>query len=390
MISFDKALETVLAFNFCPETEVVPLAEALNRILAADVVSDVDVPPADLSAMDGFACKKADLDKPLTVVETIPAGHAPQKSIGAAECSRIMTGAVIPAGADMVVMVEHSAEEDGVVRVVKKGGSANIRFKAEDVAAADTVLAKGALITPAAIAVLAAAGNPNVKVYKQPRVGILATGDELVEPSKVPCIAQIRNSNSYQLLAQTLACGCRGHYFGIATDTLLSTETTIRNALNESDVILISGGVSAGDFDFVPAALRKLGVDIKFNGVAMKPGKPTLFGMLGQKAIFGMPGNPVSTFVVFELFVRPFLLKQMGHAYRPLIVKSRILEAFSRKKADRLEFIPVSFNHAGLIVRLAYHGSAHIHAFSAATGIIAIPAGTERIEAGDDLDVRIL
>jgi molybdopterin molybdotransferase len=390
MISYDTALETVLAHASAPQPESIPLHAALGRIVAADIIADIDIPAADVSAMDGFACRTADLDKQLHVIEIIPAGHAPKKAIGPGECSRIMTGAVAPAGADCVVMREHCREENGMVRVVKKAGPANIRRKAEDVRRGDVVISKGIRITPAVTAVLASAGCATIMTSKQPKVGIIATGDELVEPDKIPRAAQIRNSNSYQLFAQTLACGCIPHYYGIVPDLPGPTEAIIVKGLNECDVLLLSGGVSAGDFDFVPAALKRLGMEIIIERLDMKPGKPMQFGILGSKALFGMPGNPVSTFVVFELFVRPYLYKCMGHHYRPLTVQAPIKEMFSRKKADRLEFIPVCFNSAGAVVRPEYHGSAHIHSYIAAEGLIAIPKGCERIEAGADIKVRIL
>jgi molybdopterin molybdotransferase len=390
MITFEKALEIVLAQDAVLATEPIPLSAALGRILARDVVSDIDIPPAGLSAMDGFACRKVDIDKPLKVLETISAGHIPGRQVGPGECSRIMTGAVLPAGADCVVMVEHTRENNGTVCVTRKSGSDNIRHAAEDVHKGDIVIRKGTLITPAIIAVLATAGQNEAPAYKQPKVGIIATGDELVEPAKVPGAAQIRNSNSYQLCSQTLSCGCLQNYYGIAPDTAGATETIIKKALAESDVLLISGGVSAGDFDFVPETLQKLGVEIKFAGVSMKPGKPALFGIAGKKAIFGMPGNPVSTFVVFELFVRPFLLKCMGHRYQPLIVRARLSETLSRKKVDRMEFVPVRFDGDGSVICPEYHGSAHIHSYVSAQGMMCIPEGTDRIDQGSEIQIRIL
>jgi molybdopterin molybdotransferase len=358
--------------------------------VAQDIVSDIDIPHADVSAMDGFSCRKYDIDKPLKILETIPAGHVPEKQIGPEQCARIMTGAVVPAGADHVVMVEHAVVENETVRVTGTSGSDNIRHAAEDVHKGDIVIRKGTRISPAVIAVLAMAGHNAIRAHKQPRVGIIATGDELVEPAQVPGAAQIRNSNSCQLYAQTLACGCVPHYYGIARDTPAETEPIIRNALAGSDTILLSGGISAGDFDFVPAALRKIGVEIKFNCVSMKPGKPALFGTLGKKAVFGMPGNPVSTFVVFELFVRPFLFQCMGHHFQPLLVKARLKETLIRKKVDRMEFVPVRFDDDGSIIRPEYHGSAHIHSYGSAQGMICIPEGTDRIDQGSQIEVRML
>lgn len=390
MISFDKALETILDFDVSSVEEAVSIGESLNRVLSRNVLSDTDIPHSDLSAMDGFACRIEDIDKRLRILETIAAGHAPTMAVGAGKCSRIMTGAVVPAGANHVVMLEYTHEENGSISVTKKSGGSNIRRRAEDVAIGDTVVKKGARITPAIVAVLASAGCSTVHVSKKITVGIIASGDELVEPVQIPGPTQIRNSNSYQLSAQTETCGCDPHYYGITPDTADATQALIRKALSESDVVLLSGGISAGNFDFVPGALESLGVDVKFAGVSMKPGKPALFGVVDNKAIFGMPGNPVSTFVVFELFVRPFLLKRMGHAYTPLIVKTVCGESFNRKKSDKLEVIPVTFDAEGCAVFPLYHGSAHIHSYLSAHGMLCIPERITGFERGSQVQVRML
>jgi molybdopterin molybdotransferase len=390
MITFEHALQSVLTFEASSAIEAVSLAAALDRILAHDVASDVDVPAADVSAMDGFACRTADIAEPLRVVETIAAGHSPTKSVGQGECSRIMTGAVVPPGADRVAMVEHTTEEHGLVRVVTPSDARNIRRAAEDVRLGDVVLRAGTRISPPVIAMLASAGCASVDVRVQPVVGIIATGDELVEPAQTPGPAQIRNSNSHQLHAQVQRCGCVPRYYGIVPDSPDATVSIIAKALGESDVLLLSGGVSAGEFDFVPDALRKLGVAIRFEGIAMKPGKPTLFGALGQKTVFGMPGNPVSTFVVFEMLVRPHLLMRMGHRRQPLTIRAMLAEAYSRRKADRLEFVPVAVLGDGTVRVPEYHGSAHIHAFGGAQGIMPVAVNVTAIPAGTMVDVVLL
>jgi molybdopterin molybdotransferase len=390
MISFEKALETILDFSEFPVEEVISIEKCLNRVLFRTVVSDIDIPHSDLAAMDGFACRAENIDTKLRILETIAAGHAPTMSIGIGECSRIMTGAVVPAGANHVVMVEHTHEENRSILVTKKSGGSNIRYRAEDIAIGDTVVKKGARITPAIVAVLASAGCSTVHVCKKIAVGVIASGDELIEPGQIPGPAQIRNSNSYQLFAQTESCGCVPKYYGIVPDALDATQALIRKALSESDVVLLSGGISAGNFDFVPGALKDLGIDLKFAGVSMKPGKPALFGVVDNKAIFGMPGNPVSTFVVFELFVRPYLMKRMGHVDAPLIVKAVCGEPFNRKKADRLEVMPVFFDSEGCATFPRYHGSAHIHSYLSAHGMFCIPEGITSVERGSQIQVRML
>jgi len=395
MIYFDEALQIVLSSAVViTESEHVGLSRALGRILASDIISDMDIPPFDKSAMDGYACRAADLDRLLKVIEVIPAGYRPQKVIGQGECSKIMTGAMVPEGADCVVMVEHTQEENGFVRVLKKGGPANISPRAEDLRQGDTVLSRGTRITPAEIAVLASVGCDSVPVVRRPVVGVLATGSELVEPCQKPTPVQIRNSNSYQLCAQIERAGCVSCYFGIAEDNPQIIDRMLKQALAKSDVVLLSGGVSMGDFDFVPEILRQNGVSLKFEKVAIKPGKPTVFGTSdgrpGARYFFGLPGNPVSTFVLFEVLVRPFLFKLMGSSDQRTRIMARLKKDLRRKKADRLEHIPVFLNADGLVDTINYHGSAHIHAYTRANGIIVIPQGVEEIKADSQVSVLLI
>lgn len=390
MVDFEEALDIVMKNTLEPHPETVALDSAFGRIVSRDIASDIDIPRADMAAMDGFALRRADVDKPLRIIETIPAGHQGAKSIGAGECSRIMTGAPVPAGADCVVMVEYTEVKDGFVSMLKRSGADNIRRKAEDVSAGEVVVRAGARITPAIIAILASAGQTMVPVNRRPRVGIMATGDELVPVPEMPSVAQIRDCNSHLLGAMVRGCGCVPGHFGIARDTPEATEMVLRRALASSDVLLLSGGVSAGDFDFVPDTILKLGGEILVKGVSIKPGKPLVFATLDGKKIFGMPGNPVASLVVFELFVREYLYKCLGHYYEPRIVEACLEEPISRKKADRMEFLPVCFRAPGTVSRPVYHGSAHIHGFRDADGIVSMAEGVDRIDAGSKVQVRML
>lgn len=390
MIRFCRALETVLSSVVRVDAEDVPLNQANGRVLYKDIASDIDMPPFDKSAMDGYACRAADLDRPLKIVETIAAGYRPQKSVGQGECSKIMTGAMVPEGADCVIMVEHTEERDGLVQALKKGGPSNICRQAEDLSRGDMVLVRGTRISPPEIALLASVGCDPVPVARRPVVGILATGSELVEPFQKPDSVQIRNSNSYQLAAQIERAGCLSLYFGIAEDSPESIDRMLKQALAESDVVLLSGGVSMGDFDFVPGILRQNGVDIRFDKVAIKPGKPTVFGTKGDKYFFGLPGNPVSTFVLFEMLVRPFLLRLMGSFDQRVQVPGKLKGSMKRKKTDRMDYIPVYLDADGVVNRIEYHGSAHIHAYVKANGIIALPVGVLEMEAGSEVVVTLI
>jgi molybdopterin molybdotransferase len=392
MISFEKAMKTVLAHAPKLPPERIPLPEAVGRVLATDVCSDVAMPPCDVSAMDGFACRASDRDSPLTVIETIAAGKMPRKTVGPDQCSRIMTGAPVPKGADCVVMFEDTATDikTGLVTIIHKQDNPNIRRAGEDVRRGDRVLRKGALLSPAHAAVLAAAGKAFVSVYRRSRVGIIATGDELVEPWVRPRKGQIRNSNGPQLCAQARAAGCHAVSYGIVPDDCGMLNRAIATALRQCDVVLLSGGVSMGDFDFVPGVLRKNRVRLLFEKIAIKPGKPTVFGIAGKKRLFGMPGNPVSSFVIFEMLVKPFLYKMAGHDYSRLTVGGVLARDLARKSSSRMEFRPVRFDDSGKVSLSEYHGSAHIHAYTQARGILAIPAGVERIKAGAAVEVKIL
>ena len=389
MILLEKALKIVLDSAFELGIEKVSLNNSLNRILAKDILSDMDMPPFDKSAMDGYACRKQDLKNELKIVETIIAGKAPEKGIQKNQCSKIMTGSMVPEGADCVIMVEHTKEigENKIVFTEEKTNQ-NIAFKAEDINTGDVVLKKGILIRAQHIAVLASVGCTMPSVYKRIKVGVISTGSELVEPDKKPGLSQIRNSNAYQLISQIEQIGCIPNYVGIAIDTPEASLKAIKTALNENDVILLSGGVSMGEFDFIPDILKELNVKIFFQTLAVQPGKPTVFGMKEKKFIFGLPGNPVSSFNIFELLSKPLLYKMMGYNYKPLSIKLPLAKSYERKKAKRLSFIPVKITDEGKVLPIEYHGSAHSKALVNADGLISVPIGVTKINEGELVDVR--
>lgn len=390
MISFEEALFQVESVKVNPVKETVPMMESLGRVLASKVFSDVDMPPFDKAAVDGYACRRSDLPGPLEVIEIIPAGASPLLKVGKSQCSKIMTGAIIPQGADCVLMVEHTIlQPDGKVVFTKPTTSNNIAYKAEDVRRGQLVLDEGIILKPQHLAMLAATGCVNPEVYRSPKVGIITTGDELVEPGEVPSGGQIRNSNAYQLMAQAKQIGLEVLYAGIAPDTPEATSDLIADTLNKVDLLLITGGVSMGDYDYVPRVIEELGIKIGFKSIAVQPGKPTLFGYTDDKFVFGLPGNPVSSFVQFELLVKPLVYRMMGNIYNPKIVKLPMSRGYSRKKNDRKSFIPVKFA-SGKIEPVEYHGSAHIHSFDDAWGIMAINVGEDNVNPGELRDVRQL
>jgi molybdopterin molybdotransferase len=391
MLPFEKALEIVLSSARRGDTERIDFKCALNRILAEDVRSDMDIPPFNKSAMDGFACRRADLNKKLTIIETIPAGYVPRKTVRAEECSKIMTGGMVPNGADCVVMKEDVEElAENAIRFVGDKTSDNICQKAEDVKAGDVVLHRGIRLKPQHIAALASAGNIQPLVAKKPNIAVIATGSELVEPALKPGPSQIRNSNSFQLAAQIENMGAAATNYGVAGDTADEMDVVFKKAVRQSDIVIVSGGVSVGDFDFVPAVLRQNGINLLFEKIAMQPGKPTVFGVSGETYCFGLPGNPVSTFVLFEILVKPFIYKIMGCDYEPLNIQMPLEDSLISRKAKRQRWLPVAITEKGTVRPVEYHGSAHISSLCGADGLVNMNIGVVEIKKGTSIAVRLI
>ncbi len=391
MLPFEKAFETVLSLARQIDTERIDFKCALNRILAEDVRSDMDIPPFDKSAMDGFACRRADLNNELTIVETIPAGHVPQKVIGLNQCSKIMTGGMVPKAADCVIMKEYvETASENTIRFAGEKTADNICQKAEDIRAGDIVLWKGMILKPQHIAVLASVGNTQPLVWKKPDVAVIATGSELVDPTGKPAASHIRNSNSFQLAVQIESMGARATNYGVAGDTANEINIVFKKAITQNDVVIVSGGVSVGDFDFVTGIFKQNKVDVLFEKIAIKPGKPTVFGVSGKKYCFGLPGNPVSTFVLFEILVKPFLYKLMGHNYKPLNIQMPLEEALINKKAKRQRWLPVEITEQGTARAVEYHGSAHISSLCGADGLVSMDIGVAEIKKGTIIKIRLI
>jgi molybdopterin molybdotransferase len=391
MIPFEKAIGIVMSSGFRTGNEVVPFDVSLGRILAENVVSDVDMPPFDKATVDGFACRQSDLKNDLEIIETVPAGLWPEKQVEKGRCSRIMTGAPVPPGSDCVIMVEDTMViSSGKVRFTGLSTKQNIAFRGEDVKAGDVVLAAGRKIRAQSIAVMASVGHISVLVSKKPKVGIISSGSELVEPAEIPGLSQIRNSNSSQLMAQTEESGATGTYYGIAMDDEAATLSIVSKAISENDMVIITGGVSMGDFDFVTSVLEKAGTKILFTRVAVQPGKPTTFGVHDKVVVFGLPGNPVSSFIQFEMLVKPLIYNMMDFNWQPVIKSLPLGEKYSRRSSDRMAFIPVKITDGGDAVPVEYHGSAHITALPDADGIVAIPVGKLSLEKGEMVEVRLI
>lgn len=391
MISFEKALEIVSDAAYRLPVEQVSLHLATGRILATDVLSDMDIPPFNKSAVDGYACRRSDLYNPLEVIEVVAAGKVPEKIPGSGQCSKIMTGGMLPQGTDMVIMVEDTeAVGEGKIRFTASNSSDNYCSVGEDVRKSGLVLAAGTQLQPQHIAMLATVGCTEPLVSCKPMIGIISTGDELVEPSNKPGISQIRNSNASQLMAQSQLAGAIPLYFGIAPDNENDTFEILNQAVLQSDLVLLSGGISAGDFDFVPEVIQKAGFEILFRSMAVQPGKPLIFAVRDKKYIVALPGNPVSSYVQFEMLVTHLIRKITGNLSPVRETNMPFGVEYVRKKASRKAFIPVLIDEDGMVYPVDYHGSAHMHAYVNAQAIASIPEGCFSISKGTLVNVRFI
>jgi molybdopterin molybdotransferase len=372
--------------------------QAVGQVLAADVTADRDSPPFDKSLRDGYAVRSADCAGGATelwVVEEIAAGAVPQRAIGTGECARIFTGAPIPDGADAVVMQEDT--EPLGERVCIRDGNVKpgqyVFRRGTEMRAGQVVLPAGTELNPAAVGVLASVGLTTAVLVPRPRVGVLATGDELVDAARQPGPGQIRNSNGPMLTALAAAAGAEARDLGIARDTPDDIRARIRQGLDTSDVLLLAGGVSVGKFDLVPGVLHDLGVERHFHQVRMKPGKPLFFGTRGDTLVFGLPGNPVSAFVCFELFVRPALRVLAGHADPgPRTVAIPLAEAVAESN-DRPTYRPAKLEPAevGWAVRpIPWAGAPDLRGLQPADALLALPAGDSRLDPGMPVSVIVL
>ena len=396
MISVGEALARVLETTPVLGAERVALAAALGRAAAEDVVSTRAVPAAANSAMDGYAVHAGDVAAPparLRIAAVAPAGTVVGASLAAGTAVKIFTGSVIPPGADAVVRVEDTEEEGETVLVRRPTpAGANIRLAGEDIAPGAVVIARGAAIGAADVGVLASIGRATVLVHARPRVAILSTGTELVEVDEPPGPGQVVNSNAYALAAAAAAAAAEPVVLPIVRDRPDDIRARLADAMR-ADVVLSTGGVSVGEFDFVKEALDALGVERLFWRVAQKPGKPLTFGRLGDRLFFGLPGNPVSALVCFYVYVRPALRRLQGHRRIHLpAVEARL--ATGVKKADGLtEFVRVQLEERAegwIAVPATSQSSGVLTSLARGAGLLVGPAGTRDLVAGAMYPVIVL
>ncbi len=376
MLTVDQARAQLLnAARPVTETETLATTDALGRILAQPLISTVNVPPLDNSAMDGYAVRLAEAQEGATlpVSQRIPAGTLPQP-LAIGSVARIFTGAPVPEGADAIVIQEDTEAADGQIRILRAPRpNAHIRRAGEDIRAGQAVLESGVRLGPAQLGVAASTGADRLTVYRRLKVAVFFTGDELVQPGQPLPPGRIYNSNRASLIALLTAAGCEVIDLGTVADTLAATTAALENAARNADVVMTTGGVSVGEEDHVKAAVSQLG-QLDLWKVAMKPGKPLAYGRVGNADFIGLPGNPVSAYVVFCLFAQPFLLSRMGgrwqtpHGYT-------LPAGFERKKAgDRHEFLRARIEN-GQAVLYPNQSSGALTSMAWAEGLVEIEAG---------------
>ncbi len=391
--AFLQALVTPLPAT---ASETLPLFEALDRVLAQDVISPINVPAHDNSAMDGYAfhgqALQQDQETPLKVVGTAFAGKAWQGQVQAGECLRIMTGAILPHGLDTVVPQELTRTSDDSITIpanLLKPGD-NRRLRGEDLRQNQAALTRGQRLTPAALGLVASLGLPHVQVMRRLRVAYFSTGDEVLSVGEAPREGAIYDSNRYTVFGMLRRMGCEVLDMGVVPDDPVQLERAFSEAAQQADAVITSGGVSVGEADFTKAMMKKLG-DVAFWKIAMRPGRPMAVGRIGQAVLFGLPGNPVAVMVTFLAFVRPALLQLMGCTDAPPpLLKARSLEAL-RKKPGRTEYqrgIVRTNSQGQLEVRTTGNqGSGVLSSMVQGNGLIVLHHAQGNVALGDEVDV---
>ncbi|HYQ56946.1 MAG TPA: molybdopterin molybdotransferase MoeA [Draconibacterium sp.] len=375
---------------FLPKERVL-LENAFNRVLQEDVVADLNMPPFNKSAMDGYACRYDDINNELEFLEVISAGKIATKKVGLNQCVKIMTGAAVPPECDCVFMVEDARElPENKVRCNNPNTKKNICYQGEDYKKGDILLKKGTIINVPQMAVLAGAGYAEVLVSKRPKITVIATGSELVAPSATPTSGQIRNSNTSQVITQLQKMNLEiVENLMLADDYNLITQK-FNEALNTSYIVVFTGGASVGDFDFIPAILKEQNFKTYWEHTGMKPGNPMSFSEKNGKYVIGLSGNPVSSLVQFELIAKPAIYRLLGASYSPIRIKAQLNFSYQRKKANRFAIIPVIADDHGVIQEIPFHGSAHINALTSANVLLEVPFGISTIKKGEFAYVRPL
>ncbi len=395
MLPYDEALQIVLK-TVQPLTPCeIPTADAGGLVLAESAHAQWDMPLCDNSAMDGYAIagQSSVSDSPLQIIGASYAGHPLSETIPTGQSIRITTGAALPAGTDTVIPLEDAKEENGQLQIqAPVSAGQHVRHQGEEFQSGELLIQAGTLLQAGEISLLACAGIARVKVYPRPRVSIISTGDELIELGEKPGPGQIINSNLHFLTARLRECGCDPVWIGIGKDNTASLDQCITQAM-DADLILTTGGVSVGEKDQVQDALANHSFEKIFWKVAIKPGKPVLFGLLGEKPFLGLPGNPAATAATFEVFARPALKKMAGHTDYHLQKRSGVLTGEVKNKGDRQRFLWCHLewrNDQYEVTVQSHQGSGQNRSIQGANALLTIPAGTAQIAQGEQVEVLLL
>lgn len=381
------------------ETEIINIKKSLLRPLAKDVYAKIESPPFSKSAMDGYAYIKKNKSNQYKLIDNfiIKAGDIYKKSIDKNECIKIMTGAMIPTNARYVQRVEWTREikhknGDKLIEFVKEESSNNIIKQGINQKKGDILLSKR-ILKPKDLGILLSSGYSSIEVFKTLHVGVISTGNELIGAGKEIKPGKIYDSNGIQTLMQSLEIGLDAKFYGIVKDDLNKTKSIFEKALKENDILIISGGVSMGDFDYIPQALKDLDFSIILHGLSVKPGKPSLFAKKDNKAVFGLPGNPVSSFVIFNILVLPYIYACYDIEYKENYFKATLKKSITKKESDRVEYLPaiVEMNEDDIkVIPIKYHGSSMLNALAFANAFIKIEIGINNIEEGEKVNVRLI
>jgi len=389
METFNQIQKIIAQLSPDFNTMDIEITASLGHILQQDVTADMHMPPFNKSAMDGYACRKEDITNELEVLEIIAAGSMPSKSIGKNQCSKIMTGAAVPDGADCVFMIEDAAILDSNrVKCNNLNSKQNICFLGEDYKNGDVLLKKGVVLQPEHLSVIAGAGLERIQVSEMPKISLIVTGSELVEFSIKPEEGKIRNTNAVQLISLLKKMHMEVSYQGIVSDNYDKLQAVFQRCAEENDILIITGGAAVGDFDLVPDVIHDEGFHISWTRTGLKPGNPMIFAMKDHTYVFGLSGNPVSSFVQFECLVKPVIFRLLGSENEAFRFQGMMASPYLRKNASRLGIVPVRINKEGTIEALPFNGSAHINALSFANALLEIPVGKKEIKEGEMVYVR--
>ena len=393
----DDALKLVLGNIEDYGNENISVFDSYNRVLSEEVFAKTDDPPFDKSSMDGYVYRNYNGGiYELIENNIIAAGSSKNIGVGEGECVKIMTGAMIPNGCNFVQRIEWTEEikKDGktFIKFTKKENVANIIKKGNNKKIGEKILDKKFILSKD-MAILSGFGYDKITVKNKINVAVISSGNEIADIGADLKEGEIYDANAPMLLSRVSNLSCNGKFYGRARDDEKEIREILNKAINENDMVLITGGVSMGDFDYVHKILLDVEVRQIFHGLAMKPGKPLFFGKFGNKAIFALPGNSVSAYMTFEIIVKPYILSSLGLTFDNEYIKAILSEDFNRKDAERLEYVPVKlyFENTKLYVKLIkYNNSSMISSFSEANGVLKIDIGIENIKAGDIVDVRFI